>query len=393
MMTVLTVSWVMSLTLLTPRLLRWHWSLRAPNTVVCSTIYMDCSLKRLGCRLLHHLCVHCLCPSLLLRLRRLPHFTYIGSIVCAPLLCTRIVTWLPSSYPDAQNVWYCLSVWPLMRLRVTVALSRAVPITESLLFLLESPLRTNLQLGITVRVTMALKAFYRTQSEGLSYALWVLSGLLAFVRLQDFTPADPALFNQLVTALSMRLALQAQVSASHTAFLVNVAASSACLTSRLILALSLCDRCSLPLRFLRIPSFLRRTFLVSSRRLGLHLPSSRNRPWLIWLLGVPPPRPPFIGALLALLARRRRPSSASPSRASKRVWFNSPAPSSAFNVSSQLAFSGLGVMSLAWLFFLSSVLCVFPLPLSLLLVRFLALGAFVLLLFLLFPTLFPGCAC
>ena len=37
--------------------------------------------------------------------------------------------------------------------------------------------------------------------------------------------------------------------------------------------------------------------------------------------------------------------------------------------------------------------CVFSLPLSLLLVRLLALGAFVLLIFLLFPTLFPGCTC
>ena len=52
--------------------------------------------------------------------------------------------------------------------------------------------------------------------------------------------------------------------------------------------------------------------------------------------------------------------------------------------------------ALHWLFFLfisSFEFFFFPLPLSLLLVRLLALGALVLLIFLLFPTLFPGCAC
>ena len=49
--------------------------------------------------------------------------------------------------------------------------------------------------------------------------MWVLSDLLGFVRLQDFSSADPALFNQLITALSKSLAHQAQVTASHTAFL------------------------------------------------------------------------------------------------------------------------------------------------------------------------------
>ena len=101
------------------------------------------------------------------------------------------------------------------------ALGRAVPINESLLSHFERPLRTNLKLGITVRDAMALEASHDAQSEALSYAMWVLSGLLGFVRLQDFTTADPALFDQLVTALSKSLAHQAQVSTSHTAFLCH----------------------------------------------------------------------------------------------------------------------------------------------------------------------------
>ena len=51
------------------------------------------------------------------------------------------------------------------------ALGRVVPINESLLSHFERPLRTNLQLGITVRDAMALEASFRAQSEALSYAM------------------------------------------------------------------------------------------------------------------------------------------------------------------------------------------------------------------------------
>ena len=100
--------------------------------------------------------------------------------------------------------------------RSDCSLGRVVPVNESLLSHFERPLRMNLQMGVTVRDAMALEASCRAQSESLSYSMWVLSGLLGFVRLQDFTPADPALFNQLVTALSKSLAHQAQVTVSHT---------------------------------------------------------------------------------------------------------------------------------------------------------------------------------
>ena len=50
--------------------------------------------------------------------------------------------------------------------------------------------------------------------------MWVLSGLLGFVRLQNFAPADSSLFNTLVMSLSKSLAHQATLCACHTAFLV-----------------------------------------------------------------------------------------------------------------------------------------------------------------------------
>ena len=98
---------------------------------------------------------------------------------------------------------------PSYAVRGDCALGHAVPVNESLLSHFERPLRPSLQLGLTIRDAMTLKASSRAQSEALSYAMWVLSGLLGFVRLQDFTPSNPALFNQLVTALSKSLAHQA----------------------------------------------------------------------------------------------------------------------------------------------------------------------------------------
>ena len=49
--------------------------------------------------------------------------------------------------------------------------------------------------------------------------MWLLSGLLTFVRLQGFAPDVAVLFNTLVTSMSKSLAHRASVSVSHTAFI------------------------------------------------------------------------------------------------------------------------------------------------------------------------------
>ena len=59
----------------------------------------------------------------------------------------------------------------------------------------------------------------RAQSETLSHSMWILSGLLAFVRFQNFAPEDLSLLNNLVTSLSKSLAHQATLTASHKTFL------------------------------------------------------------------------------------------------------------------------------------------------------------------------------
>ena len=244
---------------------------------------------------------------------------------------SRVASLLSSGHPERLVV---PTRAPSYAVKGDCALGHAVPVNESLLSHFDRPLRLSLQLGLTIRDAMTLEASSRTQSEALSYAMWVLSGLLGFVRLQDFTPSDPALFNQLVTALSKSLAHQAQISASHTAFLCHRrrefylshlpayfsdVSKRSMLSSPAVFADTLFreDDVSRLLEATRSSSSLKSQQAmvdVASRRSSASS-SFRNRRGS-------PPRSPRRSP-----AQRRRPASASPSRNSKRVRFDSPAPS------------------------------------------------------------------
>ena len=95
----------------------------------------------------------------------------------------------------------------------------AAQVNPSLLAIFECPLRPSLHLGLTLREASLLESSSRALSEARSHAMWLLSGLLGFVRLQGFSPLDSQLFNTLVSLLSKCLAHQASVSASLTAFM------------------------------------------------------------------------------------------------------------------------------------------------------------------------------
>ena len=162
----------------------------------------------------------------------------------------------------------------------------------------------------------------------------VLSGLLGFIRIQGFSPSDPALFNQLVTALLKRLAHQAHIAASHIAYachkrrefyLSHLPAYFTDATKRSLLSapsvfadlLFREEDINQLLDSTRSSSSLRsqqaKVDLVSWRA-GSSAHPRRNSPHRS------PPRSP---------ARHRRQSSSSPSRSTKRVRFDSPAPASA----------------------------------------------------------------
>ena len=99
------------------------------------------------------------------------------------------------------------------------AQGRALPVNESLLSHFDTPLKPHLLIGLSLRDSLVLEASSRAHSEAFSSSMWVLSGLLGYIRLQGFTPADPDLFHVLVSSLSKSLAHQAHISAAHTAFM------------------------------------------------------------------------------------------------------------------------------------------------------------------------------
>ena len=71
---------------------------------------------------------------------------------------------------------------------------------------------------LSVGDCQALEATFRAQVETLSHSMWVLSGLLALIRKEGFLPNDQALFQTLVSSLSMGLAHQANMASSGITF-------------------------------------------------------------------------------------------------------------------------------------------------------------------------------
>ena len=87
---------------------------------------------------------------------------------------------------------------------------------------LEDHLTKKVNLGRSVSLSLgdcqALEATFRGQVETLSHSMWVLSGLLALIRKEGFLPNDQALFQTLISSLSMGLAHQANMASSGITF-------------------------------------------------------------------------------------------------------------------------------------------------------------------------------
>ena len=203
----------------------------------------------------------------------------------------------------------------------------------SLLSMFERPLRPSLQLGLGVREAAALEASCRSHSKALSHSLWLLSGLLVFVRLQGFAPADAALFNTLVTSLSKCLAHQASLSASQTAFiglkrrqfyLSHLLAYFSDINKHAMLAFPLVCA-DLLFSEADVAWLLADTQTSSSLRSQQALVDVASRSTGARRRRFSPSRSPARSSP----SRRRRRDCGSPSRQNKRVRFNSPALSSA----------------------------------------------------------------
>ena len=210
-----------------------------------------------------------------------------------------------------------------------VSLGSAAPVNPSLLAMFERPLRPSLHLALTVREAALLESSSRAFSESLSHAMWLLSGLLGFVRLQGFSPSDAPLFNTLVTSLSKCLAHQTSISASHTAFvglkrrqfyLSHLPAYFTDVHKRAMMAAPIvcADSLFLESDILRLLSDTQTSSSLRSQQALVDVASNRSGP-----------RRRRFSPACSSPSRRRRRDSGSPSCSSKRVRFDSPAPSSA----------------------------------------------------------------
>ena len=213
------------------------------------------------------------------------------------------------------------------------SLGSAAPVNPSLLAMFERPLRPSLHLGLTVREAALLESSSRALSESLSRAMWLLSGLLGFVRLQGFSPSDAPLFNTLVTSLSKCLAHQSSISASHTAFvglkrhqfyLSHLPAYFTDVHMRAMMAaLLVCaDSLFLESDISRLLSDTQTSSSLRSQQALVPVASNRSGPRRRRFS-------PARSLSRSSPSRRRLKESGSPSSSSKRVRFDSPAPSSA----------------------------------------------------------------
>ena len=213
------------------------------------------------------------------------------------------------------------------------SLGSAAPVNPSLLAMFERPLRPSLHLGLTLCEASLLESSSRALSEAQSHAMWLLSGLLGFVRLQGFSPSDSPLFNTLVSSLSKCLAHQVSVSASLTAFmgikrrqfyLSHLPAYFSDVNKRAMLAAPVvcADSLFLESDVTRLLSDTQTSSSLKSQQALVDVASNKSGPCR---RRFSPARSPAQSSP----SRRRRRDSCSPSRGSKRVRFDSAAPSSA----------------------------------------------------------------
>ena len=224
---------------------------------------------------------------------------------------------------------------PVYAVHGDFALGGVAPVNSSLLSLLDRKLKSSHHLSLSIREASAFEGSLRSQSEALSHSMWVLSALLAFVRLQRFAPEDAALFSTLVTSLSKSLAHQANLTATHAAFLglkhrqfflshlpsyFSNVRKRAMLSSPVVLASSLFAEEDVA----RLLAETQTSASLHSQQALIDVVSRGSGARFIRSSSARSPS-------RASPSRRRRRDSGSPSCPQNRVRFNSPAPLSALH--------------------------------------------------------------
>ena len=80
-----------------------------------------------------------------------------------------------------------------------------LPVNPSLEPFLLRSLSASRMVGINWKEACKLESAFRGQSEAMSHTMWVLSGLLGYIRSEGFVPQDRALFDQMVSSISIGL--------------------------------------------------------------------------------------------------------------------------------------------------------------------------------------------
>ena len=72
---------------------------------------------------------------------------------------------------------------------------------------------------ITFSEMERLERLFQNQLEVTSSSLWLMSGILAMLKRDDFQPSDPTLFNSALSSVSAALSLQARTAAAGSGFI------------------------------------------------------------------------------------------------------------------------------------------------------------------------------
>ena len=73
--------------------------------------------------------------------------------------------------------------------------------------------------SITFSEMERLERLFRNQLEVTSSSLWLMSGILAMLKHDDFQPSDPTLFNSALSSVSASLSCQARFASTGSAFI------------------------------------------------------------------------------------------------------------------------------------------------------------------------------
>ena len=95
---------------------------------------------------------------------------------------------------------------------------KPAPLNESFEALLHRAPDLRRSIDMSLRDTGILEATARAQCEALSHTSWIMSSLVAFLKLDGYVPSDPSLFNQMVRSIAMGIAHQANASSSYTTY-------------------------------------------------------------------------------------------------------------------------------------------------------------------------------